>query len=139
MTRRPARTRNRRVIREADRVQTRLLLWGLLGGLVVLIPLLANVWGHAEAVRVGYLLEQARAQQATLLETNRLLRTEHASLRNLSRIEAMATRDLGLRPRRPEDTIVVSIIAPGDEAEPQVSSPRMVASNINTTARGGSR
>ena len=139
MTRRPARTRNRRVVREADRIQTRLLLWGLLGGLVVLVPLLANVWGHAETVRLGYRLEQARAAQVKLLEINRLLRTEHASLRNLSRIEKMATRDLGLRPRRPEDTVVVSVIAPVDEGEPQDGSPRMVARSITPAAHGGSR
>ena len=139
MTRRLAKTRNRRVVREPDRVQTRLLLWGLLGGLVVLVPLLANIWGHAEAVHLGYRLEQARAAQAKLLEINRLLRTEHASLRNLARIEEMATHGLGLRPRRPEDTVVVSVIGPTDEGEPQDGSARMVAQGIAPATRGGSR
>jgi len=139
MTRRPAKTRNRRVVREPDRIQTRLLLWGLLGGLVVLVPLLLNVWGHAETVRLGYRLEQARAAQGRFLETNRLLRTERASLRNLTRIEKMATVDLGLRPRRPEDTIVVNLVEPVDEGDTHDPRRRMVAQSTPTASHGGSR
>ena len=139
MTRRTGRTRNRRVVREPDRIQTRLLLWGLLAGLVVLVPLLANVWGHAEAVHLGYRLEQARATRARLLETNRLLRTEHAALRDLARIQLLARRDLGLRPRRPEDTVVVSLAAPGDNGGTDDDTGRMIARGAAPVARGGSR
>ena len=169
MTRRTGRTRNRRVVREPDRIQTRLLLWGLLAGLVVLVPLLANVWGHAEAVHLGYRLEQARATRARLLETNRLLRTEHAALRDLARIQlltqslhvnvgvrktqttfarthtfaiakapTMTRVDLGLRLRRPEDTVVVST-APGDNGGTDDDNERMIARGAAPVARGGSR
>ncbi len=51
----------------------------------------------------------------------------------------MATRDLGLRPRRPEDTVVVSVIGPANETDPTDGSRRMVAQHIVTTPRGGSR
>ena len=126
MTRRAQQTRNRRVVRQPDRIQTRLLLWVLGAGAVVLVPLLANVWGHAESVRLGYAIEQARQEKTDLAETNRLLRAEVASQRDLDRIQRVATEELGLRPRRPEDTVVVNEVAPQDGDDPS-TEPRMVA------------
>jgi hypothetical protein len=111
------RVRNARLVRERDRVQTRQLLLALAAGLVVLVPLMGNIWGHAEAVRLGYRLEEARRTRDALLEVNRLLRTEHASQRRLSRIQERAIRDLGLLPRDPAATVVVSVVGTPDERE----------------------
>ncbi|MFQ5718528.1 MAG: hypothetical protein ACE5IK_03175 [Acidobacteriota bacterium] len=131
MTRRP---RNRRVVRQPDRIQTRLLLLGLAAGVIILVPLLGNVWGHAEAVHLGYQIEQARHHLAALQATNRLLRTEHAALTDLARIERLATGKLGLQPRRPADTVVVDRIDP--ENPPQDAAdglPRIAASRASST------
>ena len=133
------RGRNRRVVRQPDRVQTRLLLWGLLAGVVVLVPLLANIWGHAEAVRLGYSLEKARDKQADLMEEHRLLRAEHATLRDLDRIQDLATGKLGLRPRRAEDTVVVSLTETPDGTDVESGKPRMIALSATPAPRGGPR
>ncbi|MFQ5669337.1 MAG: hypothetical protein ACE5HD_02315 [Acidobacteriota bacterium] len=102
------RLRNSRIVRQPDRIQTRMLILALAGGLVVLLPLLANIWGHLEAIRLGYRIEQVRRVRLGLQERNRLLRTEVASLSNPGRIEALA-RELGLAPRKPANTIVVTM------------------------------
>jgi cell division protein FtsL len=116
--------RNSRLVRERDRVQTRQLLLALAAGLVVLVPLMGNIWGHAEAVRLGYRLEEARRTRDALLEVNRLLRTEHASQRRLSRIQERAVEDLGLAPRDPDATVVVTVVGAPEEREPAPAADR---------------
>lgn len=135
------RVRNVRVVREPDRVQTRMLLWGLLGGLVVLVPLLLNVWGHAETVRLGYRIQEARKEHAVLSEDRRLLRTEHANQRDLARVQEIAVENLGLEPRQPSSTIVVSVVDQPSvpTREPQEGERLMLASRGAAAVRGGSR
>lgn len=99
--------RNARIVREPDRVQTRILVLGVILGLSILLPLMANVWGHTEERRLGYELKQARRQLAEAQETRRLLRAEEAYLSRLDRIQARAISDMGLQPRLPGDTLVV--------------------------------
>ena len=132
------RVRNARLVRERDRVQTRQLLLALLAGLVVLVPLMGNIWGHAEAVRLGYSLEEARKTRDALLEVNRLLRTEHASQRRLSRVQERAIQDLGLMPRDPAATVVVSVVGSPDEHEKTPAADRelVVAEALGATPAG---
>ena len=77
--------RNARIVRQPDRVQTWTLCVGLLLGLVVLVPLLANVWTHTEKVRLGYQLDQAWDQVVEVKERRRLLRAEEAVRSDLAR------------------------------------------------------
>jgi cell division protein FtsL len=130
--------RNARLVRERDRVQTRQLLLALLAGLVVLVPLMGNIWGNAEAVRLGYRLEEARKTRDALLEVNRLLRTEHASRRRLSEVQERAIHDLGLMPRDPAATVVVSVVGSPDEPEKAPAGDRelVVAEALGTTPAG---
>jgi cell division protein FtsL len=130
--------RNARLVRERDRVQTRQLLLALAAGLVVLVPLMGNIWGHAEAVRLGYRLEEARKTRDALLEVNRLLRTEHASQRRLSRIQERAIRELGLMPRDPAATVVVSVVGSPDERDPAPATDReLVVAEVLENKRDG--
>jgi cell division protein FtsL len=102
-------------------VQTRILVLGLILGLSILLPLMANVWGHTEERRLGYELKQVRRQLAEAQETRRLLRAEEAHLSRLDRIQARAISDMGLQPRLPGDTLVVvessTEASPGQTAE----------------------
>jgi hypothetical protein len=116
--------RNARLVREPDRVQTRQLFLALSAGLVILVPVMANIWGHAEAVRLGYLLGEARQTHDALLEANRLLRTEHAAQRRLSRIQSKAIRELGLAPREPGATVVVTVVETPTEQVPGPTGER---------------
>ena len=51
-------------------------------------------------------------EKERLLEENRKLNLEKSSLENLSRVETIATRDLGLEAPTPEQSIVVEVPPP---------------------------
>ena len=53
-------------------------------------------WQHFTAIEYGYKIESLKAQRDTLVEMNRSLRLEEASLRDPERIDRMA-RELGLQ------------------------------------------
>jgi cell division protein FtsL len=65
-----------------------------LGCLFVLVMIFA--WQHFAAIEYGYKIEALRSQRDGLVEMNRALRLEQASLRDPERIDMMA-RKLGLK------------------------------------------
>ena len=133
--------RNARIVRQPDRVQTWALLFSLLLGLAVLMPLLANIWAHTEQRRLGYQLDQARDRVAEVKEERRLLRAEEAVHSALNRIQQKATAELGLAPRRPENTVVVHGTTPARTAPatPESDPELVVARAGSGTATGGGR
>lgn len=103
----PKSINNSQVVREVDHRANRALvgLLVLVGVLVVGLGLYA--WPHLalrEAVNSANKLSQDRDR---LMEENRKLRLEKASLENLRRVEKIATKRLGLLPPDPERVIVV--------------------------------
>jgi len=54
-------------------------------------------WQHFKAVEYGYRVESLKLQRDGLLEVNRALRLEEASLRSPDRIDRLA-RDFGMQP-----------------------------------------
>ena len=129
--------RNARIVRQPDRVQTWTLLVGLFLGLVVLVPLLANVWTHTEQVRLGYQLDQARDQVTEVKERRRLLRAEEAVRSDLARIQKQATEELGMEPRHPASTVVVDGALPTrtTPSTPE-ADPELVVAQAGTGAAG---
>jgi cell division protein FtsL len=126
-----SRVRNLRLVREPDRLQTRRLLLTLICALAIIVPLMANVWGHAEGVRLGYRLEATRAARSALLEKNRRLRLERAARADLSDAQRRATEELGILQRLPSATIVVSEVG-----QPRTPDPATTTSHeIVVTAR----
>src|ERR1700704_181262 len=65
-----------------------------LGCLFLLVMTFA--WQHFAAIEYGYKIEAVRSQRDGLIEMNRALRLEQASLRDPERIDTMA-RKLGLK------------------------------------------
>src|SRR6201993_3922072 len=65
-----------------------------LGCLFLLVMTFA--WQHYKAIEYGYKIESLRTQRDGLVEMNRALRLEEASLRDPERIDRMA-RELGLQ------------------------------------------
>jgi cell division protein FtsL len=65
-----------------------------LGCLFVLVMMFA--WQHFKAIEYGYKIEALRNQSEGLVEVNRALRLEEASLRDPERIDTLA-RKLGLQ------------------------------------------
>jgi cell division protein FtsL len=103
----PKSIRNSQVVREVDPRSSR-ELWGLL----VLVGLLVGglvlyAWPHMALRQTGQATEQMYRERDRLIEENRKLKLEKASLENLRRVETIATRDLGLATPAPERVVVV--------------------------------
>lgn len=98
---------NSQVVREMDPRSSR-DLWLL----VFLVAALAGslglyAWPTLMMRRTGTAAEQLSRERERLVEDNRKLRLEKASLEDLRRVEAIATRELGLTPPAPERLVVV--------------------------------
>ena len=103
---------NSQVVREVDPRSSRDLWWlvAVVGTLVLGLVLYA--WPHLQVRQVDGERVRMSREHDRLVEVNRKLRLEKASLENLGRVEQIAVRDLGLRPPAPESLIVVERVAP---------------------------
>ena len=98
---------NSQIVREVDPRSSR-DLWLLL----VLVATLAGgmvfyAWPHFELRQTALAKQRMERTKERLLEQNRKLRLEKATLESLRRIESIAVRQLGLRAPRPEQLVVV--------------------------------
>jgi cell division protein FtsL len=118
----PRQTQNSRVVREVDPQASRnlWLLLALVAGLVAGLALYA--WPRLQAQRLDDRAAQMQRERERLVEQNRKLRLERASLENLERVQIIATRDLGLATPEP-DHIFVAVKPPA----PQPSGTRLVS------------
>jgi cell division protein FtsL len=90
-----------------------------LGCLFLLV--MTYAWQHFKAVEYGYRIESVKAQRDSLLEMNRALRLEEASLRDPERIDMLA-RQMGLQ--SPQAGQVMRM----DSALPEVNLSPVMAS-----------
>src|ERR1041385_8389340 len=87
---------NSRLVKVEDPRRTReLRQFGIALGCLFLF-VMAYTFQHFKAIEYGYKIESLRAQRDSLVEMNRALRLEEASLRDPERIDRMA-RELGLQ------------------------------------------
>jgi cell division protein FtsL len=98
---------NAHVVRELDPRASRNLLWLLLLVAALAGGLALYAWPHLAQRQTGMAMEQMYRERERLVEANRKLRLEKASLENLKRVEAIATRELGLKAPPPEQVVVV--------------------------------
>jgi len=103
---------NSRVVRQVD-PQTRREIWWL----ILLVAVIAGAaglyaWPALEIRRAGQAAIDLDRERELLLEENRKLNLERSALENLSRVETIATRDLGLEAPAPERSIVVEVPPP---------------------------
>ncbi len=114
---------NSKVVREIDPRSSRDLWWlvavvaTLVGGLVL------YAWPHLQVREVDGARVRMSRERERLVEENRKLRLEKASLENLRRIEQIAVRDLGLRAPAPEKLVVVERPAPAPEGAVFAAGP----------------
>jgi cell division protein FtsL len=116
---------NSRVVREVD-PRTRRDIWWL----ILLVAVIAGAaglyaWPALEIRRTGQTAIDLDQEKERLLEEKRKLNLEKSALENLTRVETIATRDLGLLTPDPGQSIVVEVPAPlppgtliADEDEP---------------------
>src|SRR6266700_2504358 len=81
-------------------------------------------WQHFRAIEYGYKIEALRMQRDGLVEMNRALRLEEASLRDPERIDMLARR-LGLQ--SPQAGQVIRINADNDAGVPELASVASVS------------
>jgi cell division protein FtsL len=80
-----------------------------LGCLFVLV--MAYAFQHFKAIEYGYKIEALKSQRDGLVEMNRALRLEEASLRDPERIDRLA-RELGLQSPQAGQVVRMDIAAP---------------------------
>ncbi len=87
---------NSNVIREVDPRASRDLWWLLVLVMTLVGGLVLYAWPHLQIRETSRAQDRMSQQRERLLEENRKLRLEKASLENLRRVESIATRELGL-------------------------------------------
>jgi len=90
--------------KEVDR---NLIFVALVVALVFIGCSLFYVWSHQQIITLGYETSQTTREEQKLLQENKKLRLELAALKAPSRIERMASRELGLVNPQKEQLIIV--------------------------------
>lgn len=103
---------NSRLVRQRDPGYVRECAALLAGALVCLAVVLLCAWQYFEYVQTGYRLEELRARHEQVLEWNRSLRLEHATLTDPMRIDALARNRLGLEIPQAGQMILLGTGAP---------------------------
>jgi cell division protein FtsL len=103
---------NSRVVRQVDPRSRREILLLILLVTVLAAGLGFYAWPALEIRRAGQAGALLDREKQRLVEENRKLRLEKASLENLRRVEEVAVRELGLKPPAPERSLVVEVEKP---------------------------
>ena len=86
---------NSRLVRVSDPRRKREMIMFAAALAVLFLLVMVYAWQHFRAIEYGYRIENLHAQRDSLVEMNRALRVEEASLRNPERIDLLA-RQMGL-------------------------------------------
>ena len=86
---------NSRLVRVADTQRSREMRQFSCAMAVLFLLVMVYAWQHFSAVEYGYRIEALKVQRDSLVETNRALRLEEASLSDPERIDTLA-RQMGL-------------------------------------------
>ncbi len=65
------------------------------------------VWSRIQVIQRGYEISNALKEERTLIESNKKLRLEIATLKSCARIERLALGELRMAKPRPEQVIVI--------------------------------
>ena len=117
---------NSQVVREVDPRASRDLWWLLVLVMTLVGGLVLYAWPHLQIRETSRAQDRMSRQRERLLEENRKLRLEKASLENLRRVETIATRDLGLQPAPAARVVVIERArppAPGSQLAKELGTP----------------
>ena len=107
---------NSRLVKVADRERNREMAVFVAALCLLFALVMVYAWQHFSAIEYGYKIEAQRTQRDSLVELNRTLRLEEASLRDPERIDTLA-RQMGLQ--TPQAGQVISLDLPaGNTAVP---------------------
>ncbi|HEU0106093.1 MAG TPA: cell division protein FtsL [Vicinamibacteria bacterium] len=117
---------NSNVIREVDPRASRDLWWLLVLVMTLVGGLVLYAWPHLQIRETSRAQDRMSQQRERLLEENRKLRLEKASLENLRRVESIATRELGLQSPPAARVVVIERArtpAPGAQLAKELGTP----------------
>ena len=83
---------NSRLVKVADSKRAREMAMFSVSVAVLFVFTMIYAWQHLSSIEYGYKIEAQKIEKEALLEQNRSLRLEEASLRDPERIEQLATR-----------------------------------------------
>jgi cell division protein FtsL len=98
---------NSRVVREVDPRSSRELVGLLVVVAALVVGAVLYAWPHFQARQTGSRAVELQRERERLIEENRKLRLEKASLEDLRRVERIASERLGLQAPAPERVVVV--------------------------------
>jgi cell division protein FtsL len=98
---------NRPIIREVDQARQRDLIRTVLGGVCVLTTVMFAAWQHLDARRLDKEAATLESQRGRLTEVRRHLELEKQTLQGPARVEAIATRQLGMKAPTRETSAVI--------------------------------
>ena len=122
---------NSQVIREVDPRASRDLWWLLVLVMTLVGGLVLYAWPHLQIRETSRAQDRMSRERERLLEENRKLRLEKASLENLRRVETIATRDLGLQSPVAARVVVIERArtpVPGAQMAKELGTPSSSAS-----------
>ena len=111
---------NSRVVKVADAERRREMAHFSIAMVVLFVFVMMYAWQHFSAIEYGYRIEALQSQKAGLVEVNRALRLEDASLRDPGRIDQLA-RHMGLQSPTAGQIIMLDTGSP-DPGAPQMAS-----------------
>lgn len=112
-----------RVVREVDQARQKDLARTVVGGVCVLVTVMFAAWQHLEARRLDKEAASLATQRARLLEVRRHLELEKQTLRGPARVEAIATRQLGMKaPTRATSVVIERVTVAPPPARSVVAS-----------------
>jgi cell division protein FtsL len=117
---------NSQVVREVDPRASRDLWWLLVLVMTLVGGLVLYAWPHLQIRETSRAQDRMSRQRERLLEENRKLRLEKASLENLRRVENIATRELGMQSPPAARVVVIERAltpAPGAQLAKELGPP----------------
>ncbi|MGH9394857.1 MAG: hypothetical protein ACRD1E_11855 [Terriglobales bacterium] len=102
---------NSHLVRVADPMRRRELRALLLAVVLAFAVGFGYAWMRFEMVRLGYQIESARQQQASLAQWNRGLELQQAALRSPVRIYSLAQARLGMQSAQPGQILALDTAA----------------------------
>ena len=75
--------------------------------LLLIVSSLFFVWSRIQVIQLGYEISNALKEGRALVETNKKLRIEIATLKSYARIERIAVEELKMSKPKPDQVIVI--------------------------------
>jgi len=122
---------NSRLVKVSDPKHNREMAMFVGATVLLFVLVMVYAWQHFSAIECGYRVEQLRAQRSGLMEMNRELRLEEASLRDPQRIDALARR-MGLV--APQAGQVVRLDGGSDSVDPGAPVMARVSDSVRNLA-----